>query len=194
MSKLFLCSDLHLGHRLMVRKRTFGGRDSGRPFESIEEHDAHIAECWRRVVGSDDVVIVLGDVAFNARGLEVLRNLPGRKKLALGNHDNKKMAVYMEIFTSVRAYRILDGDVLLAHMPVHPLSLSPRYRAQIHGHIHDRTVETPLAAVQGPIGVPAAPDTRYLNLCPEIVGYEPLEYTEVLRRLPPRRDPPVFAC
>lgn len=152
-----------------------------RGFPSVEEHDAHIAECWRSVVGSDDVVIILGDVAFNTRGLNVLRNLPGRKKLCMGNHDNKKMSTYMEIFTSVRAYRILDGDVLLAHIPVHPASLFPRYRAMVHGHVHNRDKEY-------------ANDPRYLNLCIESVGYTPLEHTEVLRRLPPRREPPVFAC
>lgn len=181
MSKHFLCSDLHLNHNLMIRKRTYGGGDSGRPFESIEEHDAHIAECWRKVVGKEDVVTILGDVAFNNRGLEVLRNLPGRKKLALGNHDNKKMATYMQIFTSVRAYRILDGDVLLAHMPIHPRALHPRYRAQIHGHQHNRVEEL-------------LDDPRYLNICPEMVGYVPLEINDVLKRLPPRREPPVFAC
>lgn len=181
MSRTFLCSDLHLGHRLMPRVR---------PFASVEEHDAHIAECWHRVVRSEDVVIVLGDVAFNVKGLNVLRNLPGKKKLAMGNHDNKKMATYMEIFKSVRAYRILDGDILLAHMPVHPASLYPRHRAQVHGHIHNRPEEDP----SGTMVCPDSGLSRYLNLAPERVGYEPLLVEEVLKRLPPRRDPPVFAC
>lgn len=183
MSRTFLCSDPHLGHRLMTRVRTYG---TGGRFDSVEQHDAFVADAWRRRVGSDDVVIVLGDVAFGRRGLDILANLPGRKKLVMGNHDRMDMRAYLEVFRSVRAYRVVDGDVLLAHMPVHQSALWPRYRAQVHGHTHARR-QLPLAV--DPISL----KPLYLNVCPEAVGYAPLPLEDALRRLPPRRNPPVRA-
>jgi calcineurin-like phosphoesterase family protein len=73
-------SDLHLGHRLVAEKRGFA---------TVEEHDATIAERWRERVRPSDVVYVLGDIAASApfEALAILSELPGRKRLILGNHD-----------------------------------------------------------------------------------------------------------
>jgi calcineurin-like phosphoesterase family protein len=45
------------------------------------------------------------------------------------------MNAYLEIFRKVVAYAEVAGW-LLAHIPVHPSSIVPRFEGQIHGHTH----------------------------------------------------------
>lgn len=58
-----------------------------------------------------------------------------------------------------------DGRVLLAHYPIHPTSLHPRYALQLHGHIHAREI--------GP---------GYVNCAPEVAGYRPVLLAEAVLR------------
>ena len=167
MSKCLLIADLHLGHRKII-----GYEPSRRTFESIEDHDSFIEDSWRSVVGSRDVVYVVGDVAWNRKALERFRSFPGIKKLVMGNHDRHDMLAYLQVFRKVSAYEVLDGDVLVSHVPVHRFSLEPRFRGQIHGHTHGH-------------GSPAGP---YLSVCCERVAFAPITLEEALSQLPPKRD------
>src|SRR5690606_3135580 len=73
-------ADLHLGHAKVAGLRGF---------DDWIHHDAAVANNWREVVGECDTVWILGDFSCGreAHALRVLRNLPGRKRLILGNHD-----------------------------------------------------------------------------------------------------------
>ena len=62
-----------------------------RPWDTAEEGDAAMVERWNSVVGDNDKVIHLGDVAIPRRGLKVLEQLKGRKVLIRGNHDIFKL-------------------------------------------------------------------------------------------------------
>lgn len=55
MSRVWITSDLHIGHN-----KDFVYRDRG--FDSIEEHDEKLVRNWNELVGQDDVVYILGDV------------------------------------------------------------------------------------------------------------------------------------
>lgn len=75
-------SDLHLGHANIIRY-------SGRPFASVDEMDRALVARWNAVVGDDDEVWCLGDVAMGAidHSLAFIGELAGRKVLVAGNHD-----------------------------------------------------------------------------------------------------------
>ena len=83
MSKIFFTSDLHFGHKNILKFT------KPRPFATIEEHDQAIINNWNSVVNRDDTVYVLGDIAMNMDP-DVLENhlecLNGHKRLILGNH------------------------------------------------------------------------------------------------------------
>jgi calcineurin-like phosphoesterase family protein len=116
------------------------------------------------------VVYVLGDVAWNRKALERLRCFPGIKKLVLGNHDGHDMRAYLECFRKVMAYHVLAKDILLAHVPVHPESLTPRYRLQAHGHTHGHTV-----------------NGAYVNVCVEQVDFRPVTLEWVTKQVSTER-------
>jgi calcineurin-like phosphoesterase family protein len=98
MTKRWFTSDLHIEHTLVSRERGFvlpGVQDYDartNSFVNAADTGAHaekVAENWDRVVGKDDTVYVLGDIAMNPRkgAFEWLRARPGRKVLICGNHD-----------------------------------------------------------------------------------------------------------
>lgn len=161
MSTCFVTADLHLGHRKIIDYEP-----ARRIFTTIEEHDAFIEQRWRDTVGSRDVVYVIGDVAWNRRALDRVRQFPGIKKLVMGNHDRHDMSAYLEIFRKVVAYAEVAGW-LLAHIPVHPSSIYPRYGGQIHGHTHG----------SGPPEVfdPRRPKSvKYVSVCLEVRDFRPI--------------------
>jgi calcineurin-like phosphoesterase family protein len=116
---------------------------------------------------------VLGDVAMHHRNLAPLALMHGDKVLIKGNHDQAKLSQYAPYFRDIRAYWQLGG-CLLSHIPVHPESLS-RWRANIHGHTHDRRVM-----------LGDEPDTRYVCVSVEQTDYRPVLLDVVLARIPLR--------
>lgn len=82
MSRIFVTSDLHLGHPK-------GFLYEPRGFSSIDEHDAAIIDEWNKTVDPLDDVYVLGDLWLgdNFHGSSCFEMLNGIKHVVWGNHD-----------------------------------------------------------------------------------------------------------
>lgn len=83
---IFFTSDQHFGHERILEL------GDGRPFKTIGEHNDYIVRQWFHTVQPDDVVYVLGDVAFGGgeafvKNVSIFSWLPGVKFLIPGNHD-----------------------------------------------------------------------------------------------------------
>jgi calcineurin-like phosphoesterase family protein len=121
--KIYVIADTHFGHANMVKYHN-------RP----EQFDRILVDNWNAMVGKEDVVFHLGDIAFK-RDLDMFRlmkKLHGRKILCLGNHDKQKPEWYMEQgFAFACTYYIFKG-VCFSHKPVTPLP--PGCTLNIHGH------------------------------------------------------------
>src|SRR5699024_651237 len=78
----FVTSDHHFGHDRIIEL-------AHRPFASLDEMHAAFIDSWNRVVGPDDVVLHLGDLALGHRdqSIGITAALNGRKLLVPGNHD-----------------------------------------------------------------------------------------------------------
>jgi calcineurin-like phosphoesterase family protein len=80
MSKLLLTSDLHLGHKNILKFRE--------GFTSQEHHDETLFENLASSINKRDSIIFLGDVAFSVEWLKRISLIKCEKKtLILGNHD-----------------------------------------------------------------------------------------------------------
>ncbi len=179
MNRFFL-SDHHLMHPKIYEFL----RDDGallRPWAKTDvEADEMMIEAHNRVVGPKDTIYFLGDVAIKAKGLAHLSRMNGRKILIRGNHDIFKLKQYAEHFEDIRSEHKL-GDVLFSHRPFHTMELDTATwcLGNVHGHTHERHVLRP----------DGSRDSRYLNICVEAVGLEPLAYEEIVQRLETaRRD------
>lgn len=127
-------SDLHLGHKKIC---DFEGPNRG-DTKSVEEHDAWIIQRWNSVVKKQDIVWVLGDVAFTREGLAKVKLLNGTKHLIIGNHDEFPLREYLSVFNKVHGFMRYKGH-WLSHAPIHPNSL--RGKKNIHGHMHSKPLD-----------------------------------------------------
>lgn len=80
----FWWSDHHLDHLNIIRY-------CARPFFNVPQMRAAIFATWRAHISDDDIVWILGDLTARKLPHEVLHevaDLPGRKRLVVGNHDD----------------------------------------------------------------------------------------------------------
>lgn len=164
MTTTFFTSDTHFGHRNILKFEA-----ANRPFASIEGHDEELVRRWNAVVGPRDEVWHLGDVAMPRAALSVLGRLNGRKRLVMGNHDHHPVSEYLRWFEEVRGCVNWRGGTVLTHVPVHPDQLAPRWRLNLHGHLHSRTV----------LDAEGRPDPRYVNVAVERWGLAPVAAEEI---------------
>ncbi len=152
-------SDHHFGHRNII-----GYCD--RPFAGTDEMNAAMVERWNDLVGDDDEVWVIGDIALRdlqTMLVEHVARLRGRKILVPGNHDrcwagrgkhDRSRGVYLElggferIVDAPKPARIGRKKVRISHFPylldesydLKYLDHRPRDDGSwlLHGHIHEK--------------------------------------------------------
>jgi calcineurin-like phosphoesterase family protein len=164
MSNVFFISDLHFGH---TRITDFAD-GKWRTGNNWRENMDFISDNWIRTVRKkNDLVWVLGDVAFNQEGFDRLKELPGRKKMVRGNHDTFfTTQQWLEIFETVESLVSYKG-YWLSHCPIHPVEL--RGKKNISGHIHHNSIRLENSEY----------DERYINVCCESIGETPISFQDI---------------
>ena len=156
MSNVFFISDLHLGHRSILKFQ--GHKRAG---DNLEEHSQWLVEQWNSVVNRKDIVWVLGDVIFDKKHGHYLEQMKGQKNMIWGNHDLFSHKWYSQYFNLVRGFHKKYG-MFLSHEPIHPSGL--RGRINVHGHNHSGYVMKYFNLKR---------DTRYVNVCVDLVNGVP---------------------
>lgn len=131
-------------------------------FKCVEEMNELIRQNHNAVVKNADVVFWMGDITmWTGDGFhEFFRTLNGQPQLILGNHDDIKKIGWL--FSKIHVWRVFKNDgFTLSHIPIHPASLKTQFN--VHGHTHANSLA----------------DKRYINICPEIVGYRPIDLAEI---------------
>jgi calcineurin-like phosphoesterase family protein len=160
---VFFTSDTHFGHANIIRF-------CGRPFKDTDHMDEQIIERWNSVVGPDDTVFHLGDVALGqiAVSLPKVGRLNGEKILIVGNHerifsDNSEKhrarfyPEYEKVFDTIVGeqgmnYDLGSDNVYLSHFPYEGDHTETERHSDkraadlgqplIHGHTHENKVIT----------------------------------------------------
>lgn len=165
--KHFFWSDLHLGHHNMYKNFT-SIQDASkpmRPFKNAEEADAYMIDQYNKLVGPNDKVYFIGDVAIGKKHLSKLDLMkPGYKYLVMGNHDNQAPIIeYNKYFNKIYGTLYMRwARAIVTHVPVHPWHLD-RWEYNFHGHLHDHKI----------------PDDRYINMSVEHTNYRPILLEEL---------------
>ena len=139
MRLVFFTSDTHFGdHRTINISR--------RPFANTAEMDAALVERWNAVIGPQDEVWHLGDVARRAGDVpELLARLNGTKHLVRGNNDPDATAAAAG-WASVRDYAELEFGgrrLVLCHYPFRSWNDQYSGAINLHGHSHGRLKPMP---------------------------------------------------
>lgn len=198
---VWFTADLHLGHARIVEL-------SHRPFSSIEEHDESLAKNWKSRVGPEDIIWVLGDIAIESKwrhALDIIGDLPGRKRLITGNHDQawvgkpdwaRFIGAYQEVFEVVTPWartRVMGTKVVLSHFPYEgdhtEGSRFDEYRLRvgkplIHGHTHSHGDPLSWAGGQfATFGQSAQPKVHQVHVGVDAWAYFPASDMDVARQL-----------
>lgn len=168
----FICADLHLGHSGITKFLRPNG-EKERPWDSVEEMNEAIIANWNYVVRPKDTVIVLGDFVINRSALPLAARLNGTKELCMGNHDTMRAEEYLVYFKKLHGVKVFD-DCVMSHIPLHPSSVVPRYKGNVHGHLHNNYVK-----ISNEGDVVEEQYSRYVCVSMEQINYTPVSWEEI---------------
>lgn len=184
MSKTWVYSDPHFYHKNIVTFKNYDGTPV-RPWDDVNTMTEEMIEWYNELVGEQDRVYILGDIAFSAALMrKSVERLKGRKVLVPGNHDPNKIKKYVDLFDDVRGYVVKKGFIM-SHIPIHEGSLS-RWSLNIHGHLHNNQVMRTEDSVSddpedwGSVHGYDRPDPRYYCACVERTNFRPKLLDEIL--------------
>ena len=142
MGRKLYFADPHFGHENVIRL-------DHRPFISAEEMDLIMIENWQKKIRKDDEVYIVGDFCYrNGKDPEwYLEQLPGKKYLVIGNHDQKmlKRPGIMNYFEDVsEMMHVTDNGrrICRCHFPLCEWNGYYRDSYHIYGHIHNCLSDT----------------------------------------------------
>lgn len=155
-NKIYVISDLHLGHERMARHRGFDVTSD--MFDVIMYN-------WNFFVKKNDTVWILGDITMEKKAYyPLLDQLNGKKRVVLGNHDRRQDVPELLKHVDYVCSSAQVNGFILTHIPIHPTQLG-RFGKNIHGHTHDKFVRKWYGEK----------DKRYINVCAEVINYTPVE-------------------
>jgi calcineurin-like phosphoesterase family protein len=158
---IYVISDTHFCHKNVLNFTDSSG-ELIRHFDNIQQmHDCIITN-WNETVSEQDIIYHLGDVFIgNKEEFEsIWKQLKGRKRLIVGNHDDIKVLVAGKYFQKISAWRVFDKHIL-THVPIHQDSLIGR--VNVHGHLHQRKLDYP-----------------YFNVSVECTDYKPVALESIV--------------
>lgn len=125
MPATFFIGDPHLFHEKVSLIRGF---------PSVDAHNDFLVRKWRKQVKEQDTVIVMGDCSGGnpheeEQALSLIQDLPGHKRLILGNHDSESgihkqvspnRELFHDVFERITDFGQITYDkrrILLSHYP-----------------------------------------------------------------------------
>jgi calcineurin-like phosphoesterase family protein len=156
-NKVWFTSDIHFGHKNVLRfctkRREKMGIDIDDP-EFDDKHRLYLIDQWNKTISKKDTVYILGDFSFyNREGTRrILEKLNGKKHLILGNHDKscKGLENYFESVSQIKTvdfkkheYEFLDENFIveMCHFPIYSWNRRQHGVCHIHGHTHGSMCE-----------------------------------------------------
>lgn len=127
---------------------------------------------WRALVRPQDRILHLGDLCKwdQAEPIPEMRELPGKKSLVLGNHDNYRREWYED-----HGFEIVDPkdiafvhEGLLVHLTHYPMENLIPDEVNIHGHVHNN---------------PHRSTPWHLNVSVEVTHYAPLPFKDAIEKV-----------
>lgn len=140
--KTWIGSDFHWGHKNIMQ---FCPVTRGH-YRDVDHMNQDMIQQWNNIVQPEDMVYMLGDVAF-MNGFEaskILNSLTGRKILIKGNHDNKTIKDYhfRNAFEQIHDYLEINyagTKVCMFHYPIAEFNSQHRGAVHFHGHLHQNS-------------------------------------------------------
>jgi calcineurin-like phosphoesterase family protein len=141
--KTYITSDLHWGHKNIM---SFCPVPRARFRNDVDYMNETMVKEWNDLIESEDLVYILGDVAFlpAPKAVEYMRRLNGRKILVQGNHDRKLLqdSDFRGCFEEIHHYLDINYNgtkCVMLHYPIAEWDQMHRGAVHFHGHLHGGT-------------------------------------------------------
>lgn len=148
--RYFFTGDTHFGHTNIIKY-------AKRPYKNVDEMNETLIALWNGVVGKDDCVYHLGDVAFCPpdKATWIVSRLNGQKHLIFGNHDKglRHDKAFLDQFVWARDFteiKIADKDaregsrkIVLCHYAMRVWNKSHHGSWHLYGHSHGSLPDDP---------------------------------------------------
>jgi calcineurin-like phosphoesterase family protein len=138
--KTYITSDLHFGHTNIMK---FCPATRARFRNDVAYMNEAMVKEWNEIVEPEDLVYILGDVAFlpAQKAAEFMNRCNGRKILVQGNHDRKTLndPVFRGCFEEIHHYLDINYNgtkVCMFHYPIAEWDQMHRGSVHFHGHLH----------------------------------------------------------
>ncbi len=138
--KTYIGSDFHWGHTNIMK---FCPQSRARFKNDVNYMNEQMVLEWNQIVEPEDLVYMLGDVAFlpAQKATEYMRRCNGRKILVQGNHDRKILndPSFRGCFDEVHHYLDITYNgtkVVMFHYPIAEFDQQHRGAIHFHGHLH----------------------------------------------------------
>ena len=140
---IWITSDTHWGHKNIMK---FCPESRARFRDDVAYMNEAMIREWNDLIGTDDTVYILGDVAFlpAEKAVATVRRLNGVKILVEGNHDRKLLQDpdFRDCFEQVHKYldaQFNETKVVMFHYPIAEWDQMHRGAVHFHGHLHGGT-------------------------------------------------------
>lgn len=136
MSKVFVTSDLFIGRENIIKL-------ANRPFKSVNEMNMTLINNWNNKVTNDDIVYVLGNLAWDPLTAEVVvSKLNGKIFVMLGQYDDSlnEIAKYHQGKINIIPYQIVadsESNIVFSHWPLTIWSGKDMGHIHVHGHAYN---------------------------------------------------------
>ena len=154
--KTFIASDIHFGHRNIIkycpkRARQVWGLEDEIPDSEIHYMNERIISNWNSIVSPEDETYILGDVCMGIveNTSKCIDRLNGKKYLIRGNHDRTLTRVKDGVsyadgrFEFVKDYHEMSVKVdgvkhmlIMSHFPISHWNGMNQGTIMLHGHLH----------------------------------------------------------
>lgn len=167
---IWFISDHHFHHSNFLKFVDKHGCLIRPEFDNVDQMNEFMVEAHNKAVKPDDTVWFGGDVVWGD-DYTILSKLNGKLNITPGNHDKGEELAKTGLFHEIRLWKQFHIEILmkkykfiLSHVPLGKADLEQRTNFNVHGHTHEIDV----------LDQHGAPDERYVNICVEQLGYEPI--------------------
>jgi len=138
--RTYITSDLHFGHNNIMK---FCPVTRARFRNDVDYMNEAMIKEWNDIVQPDDLIYILGDVAFSSsqKATDIMRRLNGTKILVEGNHDRKVLTdkQFYNCFAEVHKYLDIQYNgtkCVMFHYPISEWDQMHRGSVHFYGHLH----------------------------------------------------------
>ncbi|MFW6219610.1 MAG: metallophosphoesterase [bacterium] len=141
-----------------------------------------------KTIDKDDILIHLGDFCWDEDSKwvrEFCNTSECKKWFLMGNHDKKSMSWYLQhgfdFVAETITLNLYGHKIMFSHIPQRDIGI---YTINIHGHLHDFTIET--IRDKDPLVYEILNDKQYL-IALEYTNYQAITLSSIIKKYNKRK-------